>query len=216
MNDDIQDPLKAVSEIYQPDPRQPNLVGDLSDNHAALSEIVLHDQVPANVRQLFETAKNVSLYSWFVYRFHQVAEGVAYSALEMALRERAGLVEWSGPNAPTGRGLKKLLRHAQNRGWLKNEGFSSARRMAAERARLDKVLIGIEAGKDFAVDEPSEEEISVAMGKIDYIEILIEHAPKMRNQLAHGSSVLSPRSPQTLTIVAQAINQLFVRSPGSL
>jgi hypothetical protein len=50
MVDAIDDPLKAFSEIYQPDPRQSNMVGDLSDNHAVLSQIALRDQVPANVR----------------------------------------------------------------------------------------------------------------------------------------------------------------------
>jgi hypothetical protein len=95
MSDEIEDPMKALSEIYKPDVRQANLVGDLSDIHAVLSQMVLHEEVPPNVRQLFETAKNVSLYSWFVYRFHQVAELVAFSALELALKERAGRAEFT-------------------------------------------------------------------------------------------------------------------------
>jgi hypothetical protein len=212
MINEIEDPLKAFAEIHEPDPRQVNFLGDLSDNHAMLSSIVLHDEVPANVRQLFETAKNVSLYSWFVYRFHQVAEGVAYSALEMALRERGGFVEWAGPNAPTAPGLKDLLRTARSENWLRSEEFSSARRMAIEQARADRVLLGIESGEDFEINDPTEEEICAAMSKIDYIEFLIEHAPMMRNRLAHGSSMLSPRSPITLSIVAEAINQLFGRA----
>jgi hypothetical protein len=67
MTEEIKDPLKALSEVYKPDVRQANLVGDLSDIHSVLTEIVLHDGVPSNVRQLFETAKTVSLYSWFAY-----------------------------------------------------------------------------------------------------------------------------------------------------
>lgn len=50
-----------------------------------MSELTLHSGVPVAVLQTFETAKNVSLYSWFVYRFHRVAELVVYSALEFAL-----------------------------------------------------------------------------------------------------------------------------------
>jgi hypothetical protein len=101
MTEEVPDPLKALSEVYAPDARQAHFVGTLADAHAILTQITLHTGVPVNVRQLFETAKNVSLYSWFVYRFHQVAESVAYSALEMALRERAGFAEWSGSAART-------------------------------------------------------------------------------------------------------------------
>ncbi len=45
--------------------------------HVALLELQITDRAPANVRQLFETAKNVALYTWFVFRFHQVNELVA-------------------------------------------------------------------------------------------------------------------------------------------
>lgn len=75
----IDDPLKALEEILKPDPRRPHLVGTLAEEHADLATISLNDAVPVIVAQLFETAKNVSLYSWFVYRFHPVSESVAFS-----------------------------------------------------------------------------------------------------------------------------------------
>ena len=84
----IDDPLKALEEILKPDPRRPHLVGTLAEEHADLATISLNDAVPVIVAQLFETAKNVSLYSWFVYRFHPVSESVAFSALELALNLR--------------------------------------------------------------------------------------------------------------------------------
>lgn len=59
------------------------------DYHEALSKIVLNDTVPARSRELFETAKNLSLYSWFVYRFHPIAELTGWLALENALLEKA-------------------------------------------------------------------------------------------------------------------------------
>jgi hypothetical protein len=128
----------------------------------------------------------------------------------MALRERAGFVEWAGPNAPIAPGLKALLEKSKSEGWLKSEHFSATRKIATEQARGDRVLLGIGAGREFSPIEPTEDEIIAAMGKIDYVQILIENAPKLRNRLAHGSSTLSPRSPITLTTVAEAINQLFV------
>ncbi len=85
---ELQDPLKPLDRIYEPDERQISFTASLEDRHAALEEITLSDAAPLDVRQLFETAKNLSLYSWFVYRFHQVSELISFSALEMALRER--------------------------------------------------------------------------------------------------------------------------------
>jgi len=88
----IDDPLKSLVEVMHPDPRRSNIVGTLQDEHDDLASIRLNDGVPLVVAQLFETAKNVSLYSWFVYRFHPVSELVAFSALELALNLRkAGL-----------------------------------------------------------------------------------------------------------------------------
>ena len=71
----------------EPDIRQQHLC-TLEEMHQLLDDIVLNDEVPDDVYQLFETAKNLSLYSWFMYRFHQVAELMSYTALEMALRHR--------------------------------------------------------------------------------------------------------------------------------
>lgn len=117
----VQDPLKPLDEICEPDMRQKFFRGDgLDRNHAELSGIVLSKKVPVDVRQLFETGKNLSLYSWFVYRFHQVSELVAYSALEMALRLR--YEKESGKTARVS--LKKLLEYAQKENWINNEEFS--------------------------------------------------------------------------------------------
>src|SRR6185436_14808131 len=95
--------------VCEPDSRQSAFLIQLPTIHAQLSAMTLHRGVPLAARQLFETAKNASLYSWFVYRFHQVAELVAYSALELALRARAGYKERLDPGekAPS---LAQLLK----------------------------------------------------------------------------------------------------------
>ncbi len=84
----IDDPLKPLADINTADPRQVHFVESLPDAHAELADMTLTTCTPKAVRQLFETAKNVSLYSFFVYPFHQVSESVAFQALEMALRAR--------------------------------------------------------------------------------------------------------------------------------
>ena len=117
----VQDPLKSLDEICEPDKRQKLFLGiSLNGNHAKLSRIKLNRRVPVEVRQLFETAKNLSLYSWFVYRFHQVSELTAYSALEMALRLRYEK-EVGKKRRVT---FRKLLGYALENNWIDNNRFS--------------------------------------------------------------------------------------------
>jgi len=85
---DVQDPLKPLDRISHADPRYDGSPGKLKLAHARLDALQLHQGVPMHVRQLFETAKNLSLYSWFVYRFHPIAQLIGYASLERALKER--------------------------------------------------------------------------------------------------------------------------------
>ena len=166
------------------------------------------------MRQLFETAKNVSLYSWFVYRFHQVAEQVAFSALEMALRERSGHTEFAPPTGTWIPGLRDLLIEAKEDQWIRTEDFPSLRVMAMKRARdaqfarfLQKQ--GTTPEEVVPMPDPSEEEIASALREIDVLQMLIDTAPQLRNSLAHGSSRLSPTSLWTPRLTSEAINQMF-------
>ena len=98
----IGDPLKPVDEVLQPDVRMamfstvdpvtlvPSRV-TLDIYHSWIAEVSLHDSVPLEIRQHFETGRNICLYTWFVYRFHQVAELWIYACLEMALRKKTEL-----------------------------------------------------------------------------------------------------------------------------
>ncbi len=52
--------------------------------------MALNESVPDDVRCHFETARNLALYSWFVYSFNVVGAMHAFSSLEMALRLKAG------------------------------------------------------------------------------------------------------------------------------
>lgn len=93
--------LKKLEEIYLPDVRYRNRANvDLStgqvtqtvveDIHALVDGVRLGAGVPEDVRSHFETAKNLILYSWFVYSFNEVATMHAMVALEMAARAKTG------------------------------------------------------------------------------------------------------------------------------
>ncbi|HET7176612.1 MAG TPA: hypothetical protein VFK21_11470, partial [Gammaproteobacteria bacterium] len=105
----IDDPLKSLEEVTKPDVRSTLISGGLSQIHVQLSVITLHKGVPIAIRQHFETAKNVSLYAWFAYRFHQIAEMQGFASLELALREKIKRDEpWLAKRHPRA-GLSKLL-----------------------------------------------------------------------------------------------------------
>lgn len=209
-SDDVEDPLKSLDEICSPDPRQKNFSGSLSDRHRILSEINLHPSVPVDVRQLFETAKNLSLYTWFVYRFHQVAELQAYVTLEMALKTKFKS-QYPDEKVPT---LAKLLKTAEEDRWINNERFPSLM-FRARRNAWSKKNLALAQEHDFdscpelVCQEPTEIEVAEALADLDIVRGITSTANKLRNNLAHGSTTLHPNSMSTLKIVSEVINQLF-------
>src|SRR6266404_3995847 len=93
--------LKSLDDVSQPDDRYRNRV-DLDHSTGRITEttiesiyrliepIRLNEKVPDDVRSHFEIARNLALYSWFVYSFNVVAAMQAYSCLEMALKQKVG------------------------------------------------------------------------------------------------------------------------------
>lgn len=215
----VDDPLKALDEIKEPDQRnRAPMPQRLSALHADLASINLHPGVPVDVRQHFETAKNVALYTWFVYRFHQVAEMQAFASLEMALRIR--IRRDSLPKPP--KGLSKMVRYAIESGWVRNEGFSYWNRRATSQAYSNFILQKLrEPLKQESLEvikaEPQRQLIEVianpsefiAEHRGDYLSILQVSLHRIRNNLAHGSQTLHPDSASTLLLCADFINQLF-------
>src|SRR6266446_1007194 len=94
--------LKKLDEICQPDVRQnafsvldskyPGIFRKrtVEDFHRAAESIELHDGVPEEIRNHFQTARNLIIYSWFYYPFNITAELCAYTSVEYALRLRIG------------------------------------------------------------------------------------------------------------------------------
>jgi hypothetical protein len=93
--------LKRLEDIYQPDARYANRVDlDLTTGtatqmtvgsiYSVVEPIRLNDTVPEDVRSHFEVARNLAVYSWFVYPFHEVAVMHAMASLEMAARAKTG------------------------------------------------------------------------------------------------------------------------------
>jgi hypothetical protein len=167
------------------------------------------------VQQLFETAKNLSLYSWFVYPFHQSSELLAFAAVEMALRLRhlkENPIDPSKSRKPLA--LYGLMQHAKKHKWISNDRFTDTYERAVSDARICKKMRKIKI-HDFdkcplmPVDEPTGEEIMEALKNSDRVGDIVNNANKIRNSLAHGSNLLNPRSISTLHTSAEVINQIY-------
>lgn len=217
------DQLRLPDIVCDPDPRThvymkfDTTTGQTSpriikDQYELIACFVLNDAVPEDIAIHFETAKNLYLYAWFVYRFYPVAEQHALGSLEFALRERfPDFVREQSKKR--GFGLKKLLNHAIENSHIKNEMFTTRKRWAWQRAEMrhsfERMRKMQEAG--LKCIEWSESEIVVTQDDLecDWLGIFKETIPKIRNNYAHGSGHLLPTGLHTFEMVVELINQLY-------
>jgi len=187
----------------------------LDDRYEAIREFVLSESVPHDVRVHFETAKNLYLYAWFVYRFFPVAEKYVLATLEFALRERLALLypDQYGPNAERLPGMGKMLKRARDDKLISNDGLRVYHRWAMQQARA---RVSDEATRRLIESEAAFVEFDpygAAPIEQDYsrdaLEIFVETLPKIRNKYAHGSSHLHATVLGTFETVADLVNQLF-------
>ena len=189
------DRLKQYNDICSPDSRQKALAiyddqlreyrpKELLDQYTSVSTIRIKDAVPEEIRIHFTTARNLLVYSWFVYRFIPVAEQHAYATVEMALQNRLD---------KPGMGLRGLLKEAIAQGLIADEGFTIVR----ERKEVQTPLVD--------EYEPLEDGRQVE----SYVNVLLKALPYLRNNLAHGSNSIHPNGYATLQVCAELINQLY-------
>ena len=218
--------LRPLAFVCEPDPRSTvfgkidNTIGtarniELSDHHEAIAPLTLHAGVPEDVVQQFETARNLYLYAWFVYRFYVVAEHHSLVCLELALRDRlkaessAGKIHYRGKK-PT---LRPLLECAVQQGLIKNEGFEIWRNRGVIRSRarvnMEKAREMTEKNlKEITWDE-SEIEVTAEDLDWDYTATLVDVLPELRNTYGHGSTMLHNNVLNCIQIACEIINQLY-------
>ena len=185
----------------------------LAGHHRAMSSMKLGATVPAEVRIHFETAKNLFLYSWCVYRFYMVAEQYVLTTLEFALRSRLSAVGLLRPNEDRVPGLKHMLQVAQREGLISDSRFTpreeAARKLAHHRHSLEMIKrmeeLGLEEMTYDSSDvKPTEEDLA-----IDWLKRVADGLPDTRNMHAHGTGNLYPTVLTTFSFVHNIIQQLF-------
>jgi hypothetical protein len=65
----LADALREPNIVLKADPRT-NAAETLADRQQRIGQFLLAEAVPHAIRVHFETAKNLYLYAWFVYRFY--------------------------------------------------------------------------------------------------------------------------------------------------
>lgn len=181
-----------------------------------VSHFSLNTTVPDGIAIHFETAKNLYLYAWFVFRFYPVAEQQALASLEFALREKlVDFVQAFTAKHPKsgGPGLSRLLSHAKSIGLIQNEALAGRYEWAlgATKARysMQKINEMIAAGLDEMEFDDSHLTPTDADLQHDRLGDFIKAIPKIRNDYAHGSSTLHHTVLHTFDLVSQLINQLY-------
>ena len=244
---DHPDFLRSPHNIFEPDPRSVGFVilgkdgfqpVRLEDQHASIAKIELHNGVPEKVVAKFETAKNLNLFAWYVYRFHVAARSHAYECLELALKLRfkdelyyleANRLHAqhsnkakSNPHAKPYKLMSKekyfpklslLLKHAIETGAIRNENFSEWQQRTKMRAHSRKHHEQIEEmarlGLSEMLTDDSEIEITDADRDHDYVSEIASKIPSLRNVYAHGTTSLDHKSLSDLRLTAEIINQIF-------
>ncbi len=123
-----------------------------------------------------------------------MAELHALSSLEYALKEKV-----VDKNI---RGLRNLIKYAIENDWIRNEEFSLYNKrqklMKIQKETFDELNRIREIEQEFVTEQ------------YDYIDIIKESLPEIRNSIAHGTSMIHSGGYGTLQICAEFINQLYV------
>jgi hypothetical protein len=236
-NDEPSDGFRALGQLAMADCRMQHFVvrqGHTTrpirqeDRYEAIGALALSEAVPQLVRVHYDTARNLFLYAWHVYRFHVVAEHQALASLELALRtafiERGDLdAEGRLPSSNAGPSkqsskprrlyLRDLLLLASSKKLVVNEGFTRriewAQQLAERRRSLEQIAyMQMNMLEEMRVPDepavPTEEDFEA-----DWLSDLAETLPEMRNRYAHGSSTVYPGVLRTFEIVRDLVDQLW-------
>jgi hypothetical protein len=203
--------LKKLDEICQPDPNQSFIhrfdsktgqhrKKQFSDHYADVQSMAVSDYVPQDVRILFDTARNILLYAWFVWRFYAVAELYAYASLEFAIKLRAEIAGVQPSSIP--KSLRPLMEFAISRGWIIPEDLPHYQLLSRNQERALERYEGI-------FDEEVARDWAPQIDPAGYREQLLRGIPGLRNEHAHGTTYISSASGSAVAQCGDIISMLF-------
>jgi hypothetical protein len=218
--------LRSPENAALPDPRTAMFAGQappsLAAQHRDIEAIQLTVAVPEAVAIQFETARNLYLYAWYVFRFLPVAQSQALFALEFGLRVRFPdrLPEQYQHPKQEHPMLAGLLRYAIDQGLIRNDGFRRWHRAAEDKARQRRSMEAFQTMIDqklgsMEIDEYEPVNITLEDQSWDLVHVLRRSLPTLRNELAHGSSMLTHQALGTIELVAEILSQVYTQDMGT-
>ncbi|WDE07939.1 hypothetical protein SG34_014235 [Thalassomonas viridans] len=219
--------LRTPQTIGLPDARSLDLgTGEFEQWYEHVSPFTLDERVPESIRIQFDTARNIYLYAYHVYRFYNIAEHQLYTVLELAIRTcigekvldrylKAKRKEAKKTRRSVRRGLSLCLHYLAEHKLIVNEDFPrwhhnyEVQKMYAYQVKVHKIM------DEQNLDEYqwNEEEFNNTQVNFDWnlVEVLCEIMPKQRNNYAHGSTSLYNSVVRKFEDVSIIINKMYER-----
>lgn len=204
----IAESLRTLENLTRPDPRRKDV--SIEYLHSKLDELKLNESVPEDLAIQFETAKNLFLYSWFVHRFHHIADLQAVATLELSLKTKFDELQIKyNPRA----GLSNHLEKAANHGLLTAEDIPGYFELAKYRAKERHFHKNIQKMIDENLKELEFDESKVIPESEDYdpnyLKDTLYNLKEIRNIFAHGTTALFFPNFHILDLIRALINALY-------
>ncbi len=193
--------LKQIDDIQKADERNLCWVSmttgesvTIEDRYAEIASIHMNSTAPEEVRSYFVTIQNVCVYAWFSYDFYALVVFLTFTLIEMALKLR---FPRKGQDRRT---LKPLLREAIKQKLIKEKAFTHIKVIRQQQA------------ENLIMHRKFQTMMRSRLPKNDYLAILLESLPKLRNSFAHpsGHAIHFPdEATFLLRFAAEFVNQLF-------
>jgi len=210
------DALRTPNNAYLADSRSSAFgLNDITDQYNRIESYCLSDSVPDVVVTQYEVARNLYLYAYNVYRFYMTAHHQVLITLEYAIKHRFGEDEIKRYAKEIGRnrGLATCLKYVFGNAYVINSDFSiwkNKQRIDAENDYQIKKIEEMEEKGLGSIDlDYSEIEYDKYSIEWDYVSVLTEILPKIRNTHAHGSRMLHNQVLLTFENVSVIINKIY-------
>jgi hypothetical protein len=211
------DALKPLAELCEADPRQAAFARldrgaaevrpkTIEDHYSDVLLTALPARVPEDVRTHFDIARNLLLYSWFVWRFLWAAQLYAYASLELALRTRA--IRDGAIGRKSRANLDKLLRIALERRWIDVERLSEYIELDRNQKQALERWLRVYPEGDLALNWAPQ------VDPAKYTAMLAKAIPSSRNELAHGTTALWGNPFGTVVRCRDLISHVFDDLPS--
>lgn len=203
------DELRQIDDMHLPDFRQTCYVKwgpldselvpiTLQDHHDGPAHFPLPDYIPEDVRNHWDTARNLWLYAWNVWRFYPLSQFQAMGTLELALR-----IKLFGKQASECKlGLDALLKKSiKQKLWDKED--------IKHIVKSKQHHINGQHDNAKLYDDPLPNETDIENFLNEHFQVLLRLNRMIRNHVAHGETFLDNKPHLTFEFCHDIICTIF-------